>query len=222
MIALISFTESLYMTKAEAQSLKLKYESVGDTRIGYKDDKLQYMYNSGTYYADELRYDAATDGYYDNDKKVRTYDVYTRPPEADYVQVQRDNQLVDLDWFIEVCPYRFTIEQHVKQTPPTVENIQVLLGLIEQKTLAVNKTLDVMKQSTLNQKCDVHVGGGLIATYNDLMLKEDSCTDELQTELNNGWRIIAVCVQPNQRRPDYILGRYNPKLDTYDKQRADR
>ena len=50
-----------------------------------------------------------------------------------------------------------------------------------------------MKQSTLNQKCDVHVGGGLIATYNDLMLKEDSCTDELQTELNNGWRIIAVC-----------------------------
>lgn len=34
--------------------------------------------------------------------------------------------------------------------------------------------------------------------------------------------MIAVCVQPDKRRPDYILGRYNPQLDVTEKTRADR
>lgn len=36
---------------------------------------------------------------------------------------------------------------------------------------------------------------------------ENSCTDELQTLLDKGWRILAVCPPNAQRRPDYILGR---------------
>lgn len=43
-----------------------------------------------------------------------------------------------------------------------------------------------------------------------------------ESELNNGWRIIAVCIQPDGRRPDYVLGRYNPELDTYRKNSAER
>lgn len=42
------------------------------------------------------------------------------------------------------------------------------------------------------------------------MLLEDACTDQLQGALNSGWRIISACPQPDQRRPDYILGRFNP------------
>ena len=42
-----------------------------------------------------------------------------------------------------------------------------------------------------------------------LLLLSDACTDELQGALRDGWRIIAVCPQPSQRRPDYVLGRYN-------------
>ncbi len=65
---------------------------------------------------------------------------------------------------------------------------------------------------TLNQKCDVHIGGGLLMTVNETLLLEDSCTDNLQKELNSGWRILAVNVQNDGRRPDYVLGRYNPEL----------
>ena len=53
-------------------------------------------------------------------------------------------------------------------------------------------------------------------------MKEDVCTDVLQQELNNGWRIIAICVQADQRRPDYILGRYNASLEVIDKPDAGR
>lgn len=36
-------------------------------------------------------------------------------------------------------------------------------------------------------------------------------TDVLQEQIAKGWRIIAACPQPDQRRPDYILGRFNPE-----------
>jgi|GEM_PF-3819656 len=36
---------------------------------------------------------------------------------------------------------------------------------------------------------------------------ENACTEELQEQLNRGWRILAVCPPNAQRRPDYILGR---------------
>ena len=85
-----------------------------------------------------------------------------------------------------------------------------------------NHLVDKMKENTFNSKTNVHVGGGLITTYNDLLLKEDICTDALQSDLNNGWRIIAVCNQPDQRRPDYILGRYNPQLEVAEKPDAGR
>lgn len=40
---------------------------------------------------------------------------------------------------------------------------------------------------------------------------EDACTQELQTRLSDGWRILAVCPPNAQRRPDYILGRRKQK-----------
>lgn len=68
-------------------------------------------------------------------------------------------------------------------------------------------------QAVYNTKCDVHMPGQMLATYNELMLCEDSCTDVIQTKLAAGWRLVAVCPQPDQRRPDYILGRFNPEYD---------
>ena len=63
-----------------------------------------------------------------------------------------------------------------------------------------------------NSKCEVAMPGQALAMYNDTQLLEDACTDDLQNELAVGWRIIAACPQPNQRRPDYILGRFNPEM----------
>ena len=63
-----------------------------------------------------------------------------------------------------------------------------------------------------NNRVEVHMPGQALSMYNETLLMEDSCTDALQNELANGWRIIAVCPQPDQRRPDYVLGRYNPNV----------
>jgi len=65
-----------------------------------------------------------------------------------------------------------------------------------------------------NEKCEVHMPGMALATYNETLLMEDACSDALQDCLNSGWRIIAACPQPNSRRPDYILGRFNPDIST--------
>lgn len=75
--------------------------------------------------------------------------------------------------------------------------------------------------NTYNNKCEVHMPGNMLATYNQVRLLEDSCTDVLQTALSAGWRIIAVCPQPDSRRPDYILGRFNPN-DDFNKDSANR
>jgi hypothetical protein len=37
--------------------------------------------------------------------------------------------------------------------------------------------------------------------------EEDACTQQLQSRLDDGWRILAVCPPNGDRRPTYILGR---------------
>jgi hypothetical protein len=53
----------------------------------------------------------------------------------------------------------------------------------------------------------VHVPNIGLLSMNEVMLQEDCCTDELQSCLDDGWRIIAVCPPNSTRRPDYIMGR---------------
>lgn len=219
MIALISFKEDLILTRDEAIKLKIQYEECN--RVGIKDNKLNDM-SSYDYYRDDL-IKKDDEKYYKDDKEVMSYYIMERPQTyLDWVKVKRTNQLVDLEWFALNCQHPFYIEKCIRTEEPSVQNIQSLLNRVEEKTEQIDRTIDIMQSQTFNQKANVHVGGGLMVTYNDLCLKENCCTDELQSELNNGWRIIAVCVQPDQRRPDYILGRYNPELDVYEKDGAKR
>jgi hypothetical protein len=37
---------------------------------------------------------------------------------------------------------------------------------------------------------------------------EDTCTDELQRWLDQGWRILAVCPPNDARRPTYVVGHF--------------
>lgn len=64
-----------------------------------------------------------------------------------------------------------------------------------------------------NERCHVHMPGQALATYNEVLLMENTCSDELQTALDKGWRMIAACPQPDSRRPDYVLGRFNPQRE---------
>ncbi|QRE00574.1 hypothetical protein [Burkholderia phage BCSR129] len=94
---------------------------------------------------------------------------------------------------------------------------QDLRGLIAHEAFAkaAEKQMPqgVPARDEFNQKVEVHMPGQALASYNETLLMEDSCTDALQAALDKGWRIIAACPQPDSRRPDYILGRWNPDRD---------
>lgn len=47
----------------------------------------------------------------------------------------------------------------------------------------------------------------VVASVQGIM--EAKADDALQKSMDDGWRIIAACPQPDARRPDYIMGRYN-------------
>lgn len=49
----------------------------------------------------------------------------------------------------------------------------------------------------------------------EVCVETDLCTYALQSMLDDGWRILAVCPPNSQRRPDYILGRRKHK-DPFD------
>lgn len=61
--------------------------------------------------------------------------------------------------------------------------------------------------TVVNERCHVAVAGLGLLTINEVEAHTDLCTDALNALLREGWRIVAVCVQPDQRRPDYVLGR---------------
>lgn len=62
-------------------------------------------------------------------------------------------------------------------------------------------------EPSLNQRLQVVVPSLGVLALNQVRVCVDMCTNSLQSELDDGWRIVAVCPQPDQRRPDYILGR---------------
>ena len=46
----------------------------------------------------------------------------------------------------------------------------------------------------------------------EVQVLTDCCTEALQGELDDGWRILAVCPPNAQRRPDYVLGKRRGQL----------
>lgn len=225
MISLISFKEDLIIPKEDAQALGIKYKKT--SRIGFREEKL-YKMNSYDFYREDCLKDDnkkyyASRANLDANKSIEEYYLYFKyTGDTEYVYVKKDNHLVNLFYFAPICPHKFYVCESVMSKEASIDNIDMVLQRIEEKASMLNAIVDKIKDNTFNKKTNVHVGGGLITTYNDLLLKEDVCTDVLQQELNNGWRIIAICVQADQRRPDYILGRYNPTLEVVDKPDAGR
>jgi hypothetical protein len=120
--------------------------------------------------------------------------------------------LVDIDLFLQKHP---NLRVKFRGMPKTVEKDYA--SVIEQIVAIQEKFENALKsfdqQVEFNQKCDVHVSNLGLLNINQLGYAVDYCTEALQDQLNKGWRIIACCVQPDGRRPDYVLGRYNPDGD---------
>lgn len=58
-----------------------------------------------------------------------------------------------------------------------------------------------------NKRCSVHVPSLGLLEMREAKVEEDYCTNALNQDLKDGWKILAICPQPDQRRPDYVLGR---------------
>lgn len=58
-----------------------------------------------------------------------------------------------------------------------------------------------------NHKVNVHVPGLGLLLIDEVEVMTNECTRSLQGYLEEGWRILAICPQPDQRRPDYVMGR---------------
>lgn len=100
-----------------------------------------------------------------------------------------------------------------------VKKIDVLLDTydetLEKLTRIVNKlaaatlelqTADLVDAAGWNSRVAAPLSGPVLHGFNDLLLLENCCTDELQRALTMGWRLVSVNPQ-EARRPDYVLGR---------------
>ncbi|PTX14412.1 hypothetical protein C8N40_11177 [Pontibacter mucosus] len=150
----------------------------------------------------------------DEEKAAKQEEEYRNDCEGDLKPLKECVFLANISVLFARCPFIHGVQ--VKQVIPFTEertggSVADFAALLTRFEETAKKIKDA--ERLFNEKCQVHIGGNMLLNINELMLKEDSCTDALQSELNNGWRIISVCVQPDGRRPDYVLGRYNPTKD---------
>ena len=126
--------------------------------------------------------------------------------ESYYHILETDDYVLSKDQIIELslASIKFEIKQVVDVA------VDITQQLIEFAERPVKIVTEPGGGNVYNNSCEVHMPGNMLAMYNEMMILEDACTDILQSNLNAGWRIVAACPQPDQRRPDYVLGRFNP------------
>ena len=72
--------------------------------------------------------------------------------------------------------------------------------------LALERVLEE-RPPAFNETVQVAVPSNALLAITKVRVCENSCTDVISSYLDEGWSILAICPQPNQRRPDYILGK---------------
>lgn len=110
---------------------------------------------------------------------------------ADPFAIHKDPALKGLD---------FRIDGGALESSTFTTLVEHLEGMIQRFTVNTHP-------NQFNSRCDVHVPNLGLLMMNKVLLLQDACTDDLQEHLDHGWRILAICPQPNQRRPDYVIGK---------------
>lgn len=102
-------------------------------------------------------------------------------------------------------PIEFKIMNSIKEIPEYKVEETIL-----HKLISLEEKLNHFDQAAqFNTKVGVHISDLGLLSVKEVTWLEDACTENLQDHLDNGWRILAVCPQPNSRRPDYVLGKNN-------------
>ncbi len=81
------------------------------------------------------------------------------------------------------------------------------IEVIKPMNFSDNGIISISNVQKALQTYQLHLPNNDLLNYEEVRAHEDLCTDTLQGYLDDGWRMIAVIPQVNQRRPDYILGR---------------
>lgn len=140
-------------------------------------------------------------------ERVEKNSEYKLVQKSDFVKIYDDGDyLADISLLMNKFP---NIQFSMKGVPKSVSNseldvMNMMQGMAEKIEEAMNR---FDKQVEFNQRCEVHVPNLGLLNVNNLAYATDYCTESLQDRLQEGYRILAVCPQPDQRRPDYILGR---------------
>lgn len=101
----------------------------------------------------------------------------------------------------------FNFSEHFQRVDIALPDENIVENLVSTMTEKFAEALARSSDLRMNERCRQEQPGLGLTSITETLLMEDACTDVLQDALANGWRIIAVQPQPDQRRPDYILGR---------------
>jgi hypothetical protein len=77
------------------------------------------------------------------------------------------------------------------------------LGAIVDQLRELNRT----HQIAFNERVQVAVPDSGLLNIKELRIETNCCTDAANGLLQEGWKIVAICPQPDQRRPDYVFGK---------------
>ena len=167
-----------------------------------------------SYYKDQDQYKGWTDEQFEQKMNDSFAEYMAKSPrKVNHYSANSELTMVDLDMFLaEDIDVAFEIKGFTK-----IQFTAPQAGFDLSEYAEIFKTLEGLRhqladRASFNSKCNVHIGGAHMMTVNRTMLCEDYCTDQLQDRLNEGWRIMACCVQ-DARRPDYILGKYDASYD---------
>lgn len=195
MIAEIRIDDGQQMTLKEYNTLK---EIVPEIHLRQPEDFRAWL-------NEQEKADCVTDGISEEDRlTIKKQEAYDKLQAEGKVAIKADWSTVSVDIIelLQACPrVRFSVQRRVSnagtQDGTNSEIITRLLDLTDKYTKA---------QELFNEKCNVHVGGNELMKIRRLEVFNDACTEMIDTKLDEGWQIVAVCVQANQRRPDYVLG----------------
>jgi hypothetical protein len=101
--------------------------------------------------------------------------------------------------------YSAVAVKRIEVVMDTLDPEKAVSAMLDRIELAAARLDDYQDKPGFNERVGAPLSGPHLHGLNRLLLLENCCTDELQTALDKGWRIIAVCPQ-EARRPDYVLG----------------
>lgn len=116
----------------------------------------------------------------------------------------------------KIYPYSARFVGHIDHVPIEILNSSnAEIEFFKPLVAFVSNTVDRHSPADLKDSCKgavtIHLPSNELMQINDVFFQENCCTDQLQLNLDDGYRIIACIPRPGQRRPDYILGKNKNK-----------